>query len=872
MADRRGALVPALILLYIFLPRDVGPPPIRNVIDDIPAQEQLALDVVQNSAWDSQFGSFGHDLNVTGLEAERGFAWHALTSVKERAREQLQYALGDYGPKALEGETENVERTTPLYNDVTGYLHGKWKRSKLQESISSPQLNLTKYAPMNPLGHPGIPTFFDCNVTGKEGDASIRFLDTLQLDVPGVNSTSKMSIELKIADDDTYDSWEAVLHGVYFEEIGQAVLTTTSDKFKGIFALPHLTLSSRTFDESKALLNESISRTIQRQIDGQTTSRNPWSSHFDPSMDSRFLTPDCDLVVYLQQLAPAGPVEYSPSMLEFLEDELVSPTGAIVPKAPDIRFSMLVFSPDCGYVLESSGPPESFVQDGNHLTGPKMEVQYQHSRQHLLLYTLLLSLQLFLLMRQMREANTPSVRSRVSFYTITMLIFGDWSVTLSFVVVSTIHSGIWFNLVATAFLGFMSVVFFGMRFLALLWDVQAPERERRVREEVEEERVREEAFAATLARIRAERLAATPASVPTTETPPTAPGQPQPASLEQTPPASNNPDPAPPTIRAEAGGLPLPVTAPRPTMIDTGATPIFMPSDQLGLEDLGLNPGQPMSVNARVAARMPRLSSLFTRFYLLLLFTLFLSVNATAWPAPIRRVYFTVLGLLYVSFWLPQIHRNVQRNCRHALNWEFVLGQSVLRLLPFVYLYGYKHNVLFTDIDYYSLAFLVIWVWIQVVLLISQEVIGPRWFLPRGDWAPPAYDYHPVLREDEEGATMPIGFSQATAANTEDSAPSSPIKERSGNTSRRGSLVDKEQAKEKGKRVFDCAICMQDLEVPVVEAGVPKDNSLVGGGGLLARRMYMVTPCRHIFHSACLEGWLKYRLQCPICREGLPPL
>jgi hypothetical protein len=160
-----------------------------------------------------------------------------------------------------------------------------------------------------------------------------------------------------------------------------------------------------------------------------------------------------------------------------------------------------------------------------------------------------------------------------------------------------------------------------------------------------------------------------------------------------------------------------------------------------------------------------------------------------------------------------------------------------------------------------------IWVWLQVLLLVSQEIIGPRWFLLRKDWAPMAYDYHPILREDEEGATMPIGFSQAAAAAA--SIPSSPSEERSNPSARRGSLADKLETKEKGKRIFDCAICMQDLEVPVVEVGAAKDASL--GGGLLARRTYMVTPCRHIFHTACLEGWMKYRLQCPICRETLPP-
>jgi hypothetical protein len=70
----------------------------------------------------------------------------------------------------------------------------------------------------------------------------------------------------------------------------------------------------------------------------------------------------------------------------------------------------------------------------------------------------------------------------------------------------------------------------------------------------------------------------------------------------------------------------------------------------------------------------------------------------------------------------------------------------------------------------------------------------------------------------------------------------------------------------------DCAICMQVLEVPVVGAGEDASTSAGGVAGMLARRLYMVTPCRHVFHSNCLEGWMRFRLQCPICRENLPPL
>jgi len=37
-------------------------------------------------------------------------------------------------------------------------------------------------------------------------------------------------------------------------------------------------------------------------------------------------------------------------------------------------------------------------------------------------------------------------------------------------------------------------------------------------------------------------------------------------------------------------------------------------------------------------------------------------------------------------------------------------------------------------------------------------------------------------------------------------------------------------------------------------------------------KSYMETPCEHAFHAKCLEEWIKYKRQCPICRAVLPPL
>ncbi|TKA23516.1 hypothetical protein B0A50_07094 [Salinomyces thailandicus] len=867
--DRRGIIIPLLIIGFIFFSPDPARSPAsrfqeRPTIEDAIAEEQRSLGVLQNSSYGDAIHS--STLNLTGLEPDRGYAWEALPRIRDRAAQQLEYALGDAGRQALEGEL--MDPDVSLYNNVTGFLHGQWVVSKAQEEVARPHLNLSSYAQEGRSGERHL-SRFGRNITGSAGMVSIRFREREQpvhysSAVDAYNATG-IGAEMSLKDTSTGDEYELQLQGTYLPSLGQAIMTTTSEKYAGIFMLPHFALSQATFQEAKALLNDSISRTIERQKQGDTTALNPWAANVEASVANPFEHPSCELIVYLQQHEasglPAAAVSsaFRPSALvSFLEHELRFPTGAFMPTAPEMRFSMLAFSPDCGYILESKGEPDFVPQEGRHLAGPKLEVLYRNGRHHLLVFTLALGAQIILLKRQMNEASTPSTRSRISFYSISILSLGDGFTTMTFLLISLFITGLWVNLMGTAFIAFVSVSFFGMRFIMDIWTVQAPERARRAREVAEEERQRRERLVAALERIRAERRArqaTTPAT--TAEVP---------AHGDTMPNANAGADlPAAPHSDAQpvSESLPLPVTAQRP--IDTGATPVFMPSDQDRLEPVAQT--QTANPGTEPELRMSSFGSLYTKFYLLLLATLFISLNASSWPAGIRRVYFTSLALTYLSFWIPQIHRNVQRNCRHALNWEFVLGQSVLRLVPFAYFYGYEHNVLFAKRDYYSLTILAVWLWIQVVILGSQELVGPRWFVGK-DWAPPAYDYHPVLREDEEGATMPIGFSEATAS----SAPTSPLVERpaslSSPTARRSSVA--KESKPRGKRVFDCAICMQDLEVPVVDSGGSSDSTLTGG--LLARRTYMVTPCRHIFHSNCLEGWMKYRLQCPICRETLPPL
>ena len=144
-------------------------------------------------------------------------------------------------------------------------------------------------------------------------------------------------------------------------------------------------------------------------------------------------------------------------------------------------------------------------------------------------------------------------------------------------------------------------------------------------------------------------------------------------------------------------------------------------------------------------------------------------------------------------------------------------------------------------------------------VLWIQEWAGPRVGIPRG-LLPRAYDYHPILPVDDLEAAQPFSAATPTSPST------TPLHGVSGGGAR------------PGLRSFDCAICMHPVEVLTAAAGAGGGESVGGGGvsgglgGLVTRRSYMVTPCRHVFHAVCLEGWMRMRLQCPICRNQLPPL
>lgn len=820
----QASLTLLLIFLFFFLSNNntVPPPGFPGSPRDYAAAQvahlRSSLAVLNSTQWGdfspltpgSPQGEPTRYLNLTGFREQDGYAWDRLDAFRGLCSDMTRGR--EVGPVGA------------MYENVTGIVTGRWVRynGDLMEEQKHRRYNLSEISPgidwaasneeawgRNITGSEGKLRMSIEEKEGKEAEAAVEDAGT------GLERIREIKATLTIQDESSSgDGWDIMAHGVHWPEKGSMLLATTSDKFAGLFGLPHLTLNEDQFSSSTALLNRTLEKKIEEMEHAFWTEvGNPWPSSPDSPRDATMPSPHCELLVYVQvhpvklglplnEKNPADPAR----VVHDIEQELRFPNGAPVSDIPPLRMSTTIFSPDCGFMLQSKGPPAFPSIEDDHLVGRKKEVYVHKVQSWMLIFAVVILGQLLLLKMQSKEASTPSTIGRVSLSTISMMLIADGMLFACMSLASATSGNIFPSALLITFAALMSVAI-AVRFILAIYNVQEPERRER-------ERLQMAAEEASRARTTQSPTSVTPAS------------------------ASNNTPiiiPSDQDIQAEIDQVSNAASAvPRPTLPTTNAQPTI---------------AQPPQQSNFV--------TMYIRFVIGITFLLFLSLAALSWPVAIRSAYTNTLAFIYLSFWIPQIHRNVVRNCRKALLWKFVVGQSLLRLLPFAYFYLKKDNILFSEPDWTAFSILAGYLWIQILVLVAQGVLGPRYGVPAG-WTEDAWDYHPILSEDNvEAGGMPIGLVQI---------PGSP-------TAGRSSGDEARKKTDGGVRTVDCAICMQVLEVPVLASGEDPAGPAAGGvAGILARRLYMVTPCRHVFHSACLEGWMRFRLQCPICRENLPPL
>ncbi|EED14855.1 RING finger ubiquitin ligase (Tul1), putative [Talaromyces stipitatus ATCC 10500] len=784
--DNRGGFFFFVVAVYILLSSSNRAPLIDQTGEREArlAHEANATRWLNDSVYDDLDPQADKWLPIAGLRQNDSYSWDLLPQAQQIARRNIRSALksgGFQSPPELElpDQAPSVNLSSlslPVYRNITGKLRGDWTKHAVPHG---PLLNTTALMQENDF----ITQEFGLNITGETGRVYVDFVsgDEQKVEQYGT-SVRQIRADLAFESDAAWGStWYMSTFGLHFPDQGAIILTTTSEKYDGLLALPHLTLSHDTFNISREAMVQILSDNISRKRRYESTFF-PWSSLPRGVHPMAFATPKCEYILYIQQRpVNIGGKAPNRTLLDKIEQELRFPAGIPIPPPPMIEMSFVVFSPDCGILLESKGAPDFPPSEGLYVVGPKQEEYRKFASRTIYSLGAIMTGQLYLLMRQIKEASTPSTRSRISFYSIALMSLGD-AMVMTMTLLALFEDTSFIEISATAFLVFLSVCYIGMRFMMEVWAVQVPERRNQDRH---------------------------------TET-------------------NNNQDSLPPPVTAAAA-------------VSSGATPVVLPPDQTRPNAAtpaptttpgATQPNNTMPSQSEIGADV---GTMYARFYFVLGCVSIVTLWSFLFPSKIGAIYAKIISFVYLSFWIPQIYRNIMRNCRKALTWEFVIGESILRLVPFVYFLTARGNVLFVRPDTTTALAMAGWVWVQAWILASQDILGPRFFVPNG-WAPPAYDYHPVIHDTsrsgtgddlESGTTLPIGYLRAEERDT--TTPSTTA------GSSRGQADKPPRPKDKKKKIFDCAICMQDIEVPVIVSpnGIGASSMTDGASSILSRRAYM---------------------------------
>lgn len=662
-----------------------------------------------------------------------------ISPVKDKA-----YLLNISG--RADGEFQLIEsKVKPTKLSIPKYLKEYYKSRENSFTSDEPTEDNREYF-KKPIDKKG-------NVTTNEGVVSIAIKGSqYNFDDPKlsrfvgpedkVDNAICVSMDLDIKDYPEIEDHSLVLNGVYFQETGSLIGVTNSAKFYGNYGLSHLTMGDKNFAIAKTLMTQFSNMTNDNELTMDDMNYGIVKAH-----------EQCEYIAFIQ----FAKTNFTHERLREIDEELETPTGRPLPhEIPKIVIEeYLLYSPDCGKVLS--------LKPGSVFSGKKTEVTRAQMRNVLTGILVLVGFQLFLVLRQIKNAQTPGQLSLISSKTLFLLGYQDSLVAIMTLLLSTITVELYLILACIATIAFILCGVFEMRFMVSVLTTQANERGT--------------SWWEILRGANAEREQQVPEEGPIL-------------------PIANDPSPQ--------------ETVPNQAWQETSYS-----------------------------------NSIFASGFSITIVSMFIIFSSLQWRIQYRKA-FEYVSLVFVnSFWVPQFFRNTLKNRRKSFTWEFAFGTSVIRVLPIYYFALVKGNPLRHRYDPILCIVVSVWLGVQLLLLVLQNQFGPRFWINE-KWLPKAYEYQRLLSMKD---LQEEGFSSELLENLKTTM---------------SQLEDQDIVTSQCM----CPICMTDVDLPILV----KEDKLEEAKRKVNIKGFMITPCHHIFHTECLENWMKYKLQCPVCRKSLPPI
>ena len=189
---------------------------------------------------------------------------------------------------------------------------------------------------------------------------------------------------------------------------------------------------------------------------------------------------------------------------------------------------------------------------------------------------------------------------------------------------------------------------------------------------------------------------------------------------------------------------------------------------------------------------------------------------------------------LFANTWIFQIIYSFRNGTKPPLPYTYIFVVSLFKMLIPIYLKGNPYNFFGIRPNYFKVCICDGIVLIEAIFISLQKLLGPKFFIPKNMRAT-VFDYYKTANE---------------------------IENELGN---------------------ECVICLENLSninnFDEYEEQKIYNNSCEKFAAMIQKwnktknnKPYMVTPCKHAFHTRCLESWLEVKNECPYCRQKIPPL
>ena len=240
-----------------------------------------------------------------------------------------------------------------------------------------------------------------------------------------------------------------------------------------------------------------------------------------------------------------------------------------------------------------------------------------------------------------------------------------------------------------------------------------------------------------------------------------------------------------------------------------------------------------------------RLISLYLMFYICFSF-IFFNIKGCVTD-------FYLILIVYTLSWLSQIILSYCKNSRPPMPRLYIVWLSLSRLFFPIYIKGYKNNFFDLRPSYFKIGILVFIIFAEAIILILQKSLGARIIVPKKFRKQnQVFDYYKDRVNIEKHVSQnPICVICLENLNVDVDENFNKIKK-----------------KKKPKTIINKIMSILYLDI----LNQKIKNSIKYLEGKNPKKKYMITPCDHVFHTVCLEKWMKIKNECPYCKAEIPSI